>query len=133
MFGGRYQGRLPRLVFAESTVRCGRFGVVTCRTESGVHDEILSTNATRIVVRGRVQGVGFRWWLRERARELGLSGWVRNLPDGTVEVVAAGPRAAMQRLERLVESGPPGAAVAEVVREDLTASSELPFPFTIRT
>ncbi|HWP03965.1 MAG TPA: acylphosphatase [Gemmatimonadaceae bacterium] len=98
-----------------------------------MQDEILSSNATRLVVRGKVQGVGFRWWLRERARELGLRGWVRNLPDGTLEVVAAGPRAAMQRLERLVQSGPPSAVVAEVVREDLTASSELPFPFAIRT
>ena len=45
-------------------------------------------------VRGRVQGVGFRWWTRARARELGLDGTARNLDDGRVEVVAEGPRAA---------------------------------------
>ena len=43
-------------------------------------------------VTGRVQGVGFRWWTRARALELGLSGWARNLDDGRVEVVAEGPR-----------------------------------------
>ncbi|MFI6479517.1 acylphosphatase [Nonomuraea sp. NPDC050663] len=42
-------------------------------------------------VRGRVQGVGFRWWTRARALELGLAGWARNMPDGRVEVVAEGP------------------------------------------
>jgi len=49
-------------------------------------------------VRGRVQGVGFRWWTRARALELGLSGWARNLEDGRVEVVAQGPRAAGEAL-----------------------------------
>jgi acylphosphatase len=49
-------------------------------------------------VRGRVQGVGFRWWTRSRALELGLSGWASNLDDGRVEVVAEGPRAALQAL-----------------------------------
>ncbi len=49
-------------------------------------------------VRGRVQGVGFRWWTRARALELGLVGWASNLDDGRVEVVAEGPRAAVQAL-----------------------------------
>ena len=49
-------------------------------------------------VHGRVQGVGFRWWVRSRALELGLVGSVANLPDGRVEVVAEGPRNACQAL-----------------------------------
>ena len=49
-------------------------------------------------VRGRVQGVGFRWWTRARALELGLVGWALNLDDGRVEVVAEGPRAACEAL-----------------------------------
>jgi acylphosphatase len=53
-------------------------------------------------VRGRVQGVGFRWWTRSRALELGLVGWARNLEDGRVEVVAEGPAAACERLLELV-------------------------------
>jgi acylphosphatase len=51
-------------------------------------------------VSGRVQGVGFRWWTRNVADELGLDGWAENLPDGRVEVVAEGPR---ERLEQLLE------------------------------
>jgi acylphosphatase len=49
-------------------------------------------------VRGRVQGVGFRWWVRSRALELGLVGSAANLADGRVEVVAEGPRAACEGL-----------------------------------
>ncbi|MFE3453340.1 acylphosphatase [Nonomuraea sp. NPDC059194] len=53
-------------------------------------------------VRGRVQGVGFRWWTRARALELGLVGWARNTADGRVEVVAEGPRAAGVKLVELL-------------------------------
>lgn len=49
-------------------------------------------------VDGRVQGVGFRWWTRARALELGLVGWAANLPDGRVEVVAEGPDGQCRRL-----------------------------------
>ncbi len=56
-------------------------------------------------VRGRVQGVGFRWWTRARSLELGLSGWAANLGDGRVEVVAEGPREACEALLALLRSG----------------------------
>ncbi|MFL6128981.1 MAG: acylphosphatase [Mycobacteriales bacterium] len=60
-------------------------------------------------VHGRVQGVGFRWWVRARALELGLVGSAANLPDGRVEVVAEGPRAACQTLlDALKGPGTPG-------------------------
>ncbi|MFI6919687.1 acylphosphatase [Nonomuraea spiralis] len=52
--------------------------------------------------RGRVQGVGFRWWTRARALELGLTGWARNTDDGRVEVVAEGPREACVKLLELL-------------------------------
>lgn len=55
-----------------------------------------------IFVSGTVQGVGFRWWTRARALELGLVGFARNLPDGRVEVCAQGDRADIERLERLL-------------------------------
>jgi acylphosphatase len=54
-------------------------------------------------VRGRVQGVGFRWWTRARALELGLVGSATNLADGRVQVVAEGPRERVATLERLLE------------------------------
>jgi acylphosphatase len=57
-------------------------------------------------VKGRVQGVGFRWWTRARALELGLTGFAMNLGDGRVEVVAEGPREACEQLLALLPSGP---------------------------
>ena len=60
-------------------------------------------------LRGRVQGVGMRWWVRSQALELGLSGWARNLDDGRVEVVAEGSREACAALlARLRGPGSPG-------------------------
>ncbi|QDO89159.1 acylphosphatase [Ornithinimicrobium ciconiae] len=55
-----------------------------------------------IFVRGRVQGVGFRWWMRSRALELGLVGHARNLPDGRVEVNAQGDKESVQALIKLL-------------------------------
>jgi acylphosphatase len=72
----------------------------------------------RCVVSGRVQGVGFRMFVRERARALDLTGWVRNREDGrSVEFVAEGPRDRLDRLRALSATGPPGALVADVVSE----------------
>ena len=56
-------------------------------------------------VKGRVQGVGFRWWTRARALELGLTGSATNLDDGRVEVVAEGPREACEQLLALLQGG----------------------------
>ena len=57
-------------------------------------------------VKGQVQGVGFRWWTRARALELGLAGTATNLDDGRVEVVAEGPEAACRALLAMLCSGP---------------------------
>ncbi len=71
--------------------------------------------ALRAVVRGRVQGVGFRDYARTRARSLGLTGYVRNLADGrSVEVVAEGPRHDLERLADYLHKGPTGAHVTAV-------------------
>ena len=59
-----------------------------------------------VFVRGRVQGVGFRWWTRARALELGLAGHARNLPDGRVEVCAQGDPEAVEALVRLLQEQP---------------------------
>jgi acylphosphatase len=64
---------------------------------------------------GRVQGVGYRWWVRRRADELGLTGWVANNPDDrTVELVAEGPVAALDALERMLRMGPSSARVERI-------------------
>jgi acylphosphatase len=62
-------------------------------------------------VTGIVQGVGFRWFVRERARRLGLAGWVRNLADGSVEVVASGDAHQLDLLRGELRRGPNGARV----------------------
>ena len=74
--------------------------------------------AIRAVIRGSVQGVGFREATRRRARELGLMGWVRNADDGSVEVHAEGPAAATEALASFLREGPRGAAVADVALAD---------------
>jgi acylphosphatase len=68
----------------------------------------------RIVVSGLVQGVFYRAQTREEAQFLGLSGWVRNLPDGRVEVVAEGPKDDLERLVAWCWKGPPSARVTGV-------------------
>ena len=68
-------------------------------------------------VRGHVQGVGFRWWVRCRARELGLVGEARNLPDGRVAVVAEGDQASGERLLALLRGGTAPGRVDEVVEQ----------------
>ena len=70
--------------------------------------------ARRYLISGRVQGVGFRVFARTTAGREGLHGWVRNLPDGRVEISAEGEAEALERFERHVRHGPPGAKVDHV-------------------
>ena len=72
-------------------------------------------NAKRLVIAGRVQGVGYRVWMAQKARALGLSGWVRNRGDGQVEALIAGDVAAVEELSRACRRGP---RLAEVVSID---------------
>jgi len=88
------------------------------------------TTRIHVVVRGRVQGVGFRWFVRELARGLDLAGWVKNRGDGGVEVVAEGSEASVRLLMQRLREGPPGADVREV--EELPAdAAAVPKPFAI--
>jgi acylphosphatase len=74
--------------------------------------------ARRFLVSGRVQGVGFRYFIQDAAAREGVTGWVRNLPDGGVEAHAEGEREAVLRLERAIRSGPRGARVDTVTVDD---------------
>lgn len=76
-----------------------------------------ATACRRFWVSGRVQGVYFRASAREAARGLGLRGWVRNLPDGRVEALAAGPADALDAFGRWLAQGPPQASVTSVASE----------------
>jgi acylphosphatase len=87
--------------------------------------------ARRVVVSGRVQGVGFRYFVQEAARVEGAWGWVRNLSDGRVEMLLEGEREAIERLERRVRRGPSSAAVTSVTVEEC-APSEHPGAFEVR-
>lgn len=86
----------------------------------------------RYVVRGRVQGVGFRWFVLQEATALHLGGFVRNLADGSVEVLASGPEQAMAQLERLLERGPRGARVECVEKGDLPHDVHIPKSFGVQ-
>ena len=79
--------------------------------------------AVRWTLRGRVQGVGFRYFTRGLARELGLAGRVRNLHTGHVEIEAAGEPESVEELRRQVHRGPPGARVVELREEILPAGT----------
>jgi acylphosphatase len=70
--------------------------------------------ARKLVISGRVQGVGFRWFTQDAASREGVTGWVRNLPDGRVEALVEGEDEAVTRVERALRSGPRGARVDDV-------------------
>lgn len=76
--------------------------------------EKVATQARRFVVRGRVQGVGFRWFVEREAHILGIAGWVRNKPDGSVEVLAMGSRDQLSGLRWRLREGPRAARVDDV-------------------
>lgn len=83
--------------------------------------------ARRFLVSGHVQGVGFRWFAHEAARREGLSGLVRNRPDGSVEAVVEGEHEAIERFERAMRRGPSGARVTDVEVDAVPPSGHLGF------
>ena len=82
------------------------------------------TTRARLIVRGVVQGVGFRVYAHREAARLGLRGYVRNLPDGEVEIVAEGPAEAVERLTAWARHGPPAASVEDVIVESAAPTGE---------
>jgi acylphosphatase len=87
------------------------------------------TVTVRLKIKGRVQGVGYRAWCMHAARGFGLSGWVRNLTDGSVEAMARGPQAAVDALVTASESGPVSARVTSVETMELEYAEMSPDSF----
>jgi len=84
-----------------------------------------------LIIEGRVQGVCFRMYTADEARRLGLAGWVRNLSDGTVEVVAEGDSVSVMNLVQWCHHGPPHARVTKV-REEYSGATGQEKDFDIR-
>src|SRR5882757_3998794 len=84
-----------------------------------------STQARRFLVRGRVQGVGFRWFVEREAHILGIAGWVRNNADGSVEILAIGTHEQLAALRSRLRSGPRAARVDEVEEAETNPVSGL--------
>ena len=89
-----------------------------------------SMKAIQARVTGRVQGVSFRWYAREEARRLGVAGWVRNEPDGSVLVHAEGDDAALDSLVAWCRKGPSYARVRDVAVREAAASGATSFEIT---
>jgi acylphosphatase len=77
----------------------------------------MSGTIRRVVIRGRVQGVGYRAWVDHRARGIGLEGWVRNRRDGSVEALFAGAEDVVTSMIASCRNGPPSARVDDVAEE----------------
>uniref|UniRef100_A0A8J4M5L7 acylphosphatase n=1 Tax=Acidicaldus sp. TaxID=1872105 RepID=A0A8J4M5L7_9PROT len=82
-------------------------------------------SAKRLIIEGRVHGVGYRDWMVAEATRLGLAGWVRNTPEGAVEALVAGDPAAVEELLRACRRGPLLARV-DSIAEDLAAPPDVP-------
>lgn len=85
--------------------------------------EAEANHAIRMTVHGRVQGVGYRAWARREAERIGVTGSIRNMEDGTVEILARGTAAALDRFHDLLSRGPAGSEVAGVIR---TPANDVP-------
>jgi len=103
---------------------------VSCVENLFQEDRIMNIRVS-VIVRGRVQGVAFRNYTVVRALDLGVSGWVRNLPDGSVEGLFEGTESAVNALVEWCYQGPPAALVERVEIRNLSWSGEFA-DFTIR-
>src|SRR5580693_7921999 len=94
-----------------------RVSVCICKTDDGLRTMVL-----HFLIQGRVQGVGFRWFVHREASELDLRGWVRNTEEGDVEVVAAGEAADLDELRSSLKRGPRGSRVDRLIEHALSES-----------
>ena len=83
--------------------------------------------SVRLMIRGRVQGVSYRWWTVGEATKRGLNGWVRNRRDGNVEALVSGPIAAVDEMIEACRQGPRGARVTDIEIHDQATRAERGF------
>jgi acylphosphatase len=100
-------------------------------SESPVHEKQETRQARRYRVSGTVQGVGFRYFASRIARQLGVTGYAKNLRDGGVEVYAIGTAAMLAALRKQLERGPLSAVVSEVLEEDAAIEPKFEHGFSI--
>jgi acylphosphatase len=86
---------------------------------SQADEDAVGQDCREWVVRGRVQGVGFRWYVLNHAQSLGIRGWVANTSDGSVEVVGLATSATLDEFDALLEKGPPAARVQQLERRSI--------------
>ena len=84
-----------------------------------ISSEAVGPDCREWIVRGRVQGVGFRWFVLNQAQSLGIRGWVANTPDGSVEVVGLATAETLDRFEAVLAKGPPAARVENLERRSI--------------
>ena len=94
-------------------------------------DTLQPRESRRYFVSGIVQGVGYRYFTMRMAQRLGLAGYARNLPDGRVEVYAAGSASKLAEFRSELERGPQGASVADVAEEEVPLNPEFAKRFSI--
>lgn len=103
-----------------------------CLAWRGLLCETEAAMVRYFLVKGRVQGVGFRWFVHREAAEIGLRGWVRNTDSGHVEIVASGSEKQLAELKDAVKRGSRGSRVDAVVEEELNESEDAKLgPFVI--
>jgi acylphosphatase len=97
-----------------------RFGRIGCAQYANLQNWAWSaTMVLHFLIQGRVQGVGFRWYVHREASELDLRGWVRNTEEGEVEVLAAGEAADLAELRASLRRGPRGSRVDRLIEHEL--------------
>ena len=92
----------------------------------------MSNETKHLIISGRVQGVGFRYFTYRSAKELGVKGWVQNLQDGTVEAVLSGPSEDVGKMMDELQEGPPSARVQNIEEVDGQINSDSFKDFSIR-
>ena len=101
------------------------------RENNTTDNQFLIQRSVHIIVKGRVQGVGYRWFVTQKAADFNIAGWVRNLPDRNVEIVAHGKKTDLDTFIEWIKTGPARARVISDSVSDFVAN-HVPDTFSVR-